>query len=196
MEFVIHRVNLIEELKKIPEEYGCEIDIRTDGSKLILNHNPFKKGDSLIDYLDEYNNGTLVLNIKESGIEDIVLEEVRKRNIKSYFLLDVEFPYLFKATENGEKNIAVRFSEKEPIENIKLFKNKVDWVWIDTITKLPIKETHIDDLNHFKKCLVCPSRWDRKNEINIIKTKFKLLNFTPDLIMTEESYVNDWLKTN
>ena len=192
MEFVIHRVNLIEELKKIPEEYGCEIDIRTDGSKLILNHNPFKKGDSLIDYLDEYNNGTLVLNIKESGIEDIVLEEVRKRNIKSYFLLDVEFPYLFKATENGEKNIAVRFSEKEPIENIKLFKNKVDWVWIDTITKLPIKETYIDDLNHFKKCLVCPSRWDRENEILKIIKNLKEISFEPDLLMTDIKYIKDW----
>ena len=70
MEFIIHRVNLIEELRKTPQEYGCEIDIRTNGSKLILNHDPFNKGDDFIDYLDEYKNGTLVLNIKESGIED------------------------------------------------------------------------------------------------------------------------------
>ena len=93
MEFIIHRVNKIKELKNISSNYGCEIDIRTDGSKLILNHDPFIKGDNFIDYLDEYKNGTLVLNIKESGIEDLVLEEVKKRDIKSYFLLDVEFPF-------------------------------------------------------------------------------------------------------
>ena len=29
------------------KDYGVEIDIRTDGSKLILNHDPFKKGDNL-----------------------------------------------------------------------------------------------------------------------------------------------------
>src|SRR5210317_2188346 len=99
MELVIHRVNLIKELKKIPKQYGCEIDIRTDGSKLILNHDPFKKGDNFSDYLDDYKNGTLVLNIKESGIEDLVIQEVKKRNINSYVLLDVEFPYLFSSTE-------------------------------------------------------------------------------------------------
>ena len=43
MEFIIHRVNTIKELKQIPKEYGCEIDIRTDRSKLILNHDPFPK---------------------------------------------------------------------------------------------------------------------------------------------------------
>ena len=138
MEFIIHRVNTIEELKRIPKEYGCEIDIRTDGSKLILNHDPFSKGDDFIDYLDEYKNSTLVLNIKESGIEDTVLEEVRSRGVKSYFLLDVEFPYLYNATEKGERNIAVRFSEKEPIENLNQFKDKLDWVWIDTINDFPV----------------------------------------------------------
>ena len=121
---IVHRVNSIEILNSIDRALGCEIDIRTDGSKLILNHNPFKKGDNLVDYLDEYHHGTLVLNIKETGIESIVLKEVQKRNIKSYFLLDVEMPYLIKAFIKNEKKLAVRFSEYEPIENVVVFKNK------------------------------------------------------------------------
>ena len=84
----------------------------------------------------------LFLNIKESGTEDTVLEEVRSRGIKSYFLLDVEFPYLYNATEKGERNIAVRFSEKEPIENVLIFKDQLDWVWIDTITQLPVNKSN------------------------------------------------------
>ncbi len=192
MEFVIHRVNSIKELKKTPEEYGCEIDIRTDGSKIILNHDPFKKGELLKDYLDEYKNGTLVLNIKESGIEDIVLQEVRKRNIKSYFLLDVEFPYLFQASKNGERNIAVRFSEMEPVENIVLFENKVDWVWIDTITNLPLCINNIAYIDKFKSCLVCPSRWGREVDIQKFKTQLVKLNYKVNSVMTDLNKVRLW----
>jgi hypothetical protein len=45
MELIIHRINKIVELKKIPRNFGCEIDLRTDGSNIVLNHEPFKKGD-------------------------------------------------------------------------------------------------------------------------------------------------------
>ena len=193
MELVIHRVNLIKELKKIPKQYGCEIDIRTDGSKLILNHDPFKKGDNFLDYLDEYKNGTLVLNIKESGIEDIVLEEVRKREILNYFLLDVEFPYLFEANLKGEKNIALRFSEKEPLENINMFKNKFDYVWIDTITKIPVNNQNKLILSSYKSCLVCPSRWGRSKDIAMIKNYLDKINFKPNMIMTELKHINKWV---
>lgn len=193
MEFIIHKVNSIKKLNNIPMEYGCEIDIRTDGSKLILNHDPFLKGDNLVDYLDEYKNGTLVLNIKESGIEDFVLEEVRKRDIKSFFLLDVEFPYLFSASEKGEQNIAVRFSEKEPIENVNLFINKVTWIWIDTISKLPINFENIETLNFFNSCIVCPSRWGRESDIILIKNEIRDLGFSPTCIMTELKYIKYWV---
>jgi hypothetical protein len=192
MEFVIHRVNSIADLKIVPEEYGCEIDIRTDGSRLILNHDPFLKGDSLADYLDEYKNGTLVLNIKESGIEDIVFDEVRKRDIKSYFLLDVEFPYLYSASEKGEKNIALRFSEKEPIENVSLFQDKVDWIWIDTITRMPINKNNVDILKNFRVCLVCPSRWGRNEEISKYKSELIKLDFQEVIVMTKIEHINAW----
>jgi len=69
MEIIIHRVNTIRELKKIEPVYGTEIDVRAWKSNLILNHEPFYDGEKLIDYLDEYQNGTLILNIKEDGIE-------------------------------------------------------------------------------------------------------------------------------
>ena len=193
MEFIIHRVNLIEELKKIPQEYGCEIDIRTDGSKLILNHDPCQKGESLIDFLNEYKHGTLVLNIKESGIEDHVLNEVRKREIKSFFLLDVEFPYLYKATLRGEKEIAIRFSEFEPIENVILFNDKLNWIWVDTIKQLPLNHKNLEIIRSLKSCLVCPSRWGRSIEIKKIKKKLNSLNFAFDFVMTDLENINQWL---
>ena len=60
--------------------------------------------------------GTLILNIKESGIENNVLSLIQEyNNVKNYFLLDVEFPYIFSAYKKNFKNIAIRFSEFESI---------------------------------------------------------------------------------
>ena len=193
MELIMHRINRINDLKKIPPQFGCEIDLRTNGSKVILNHNPFAKGDNFIDYLDEYKNGTLILNIKESGIEDFVLKEVKKREIKSYFLLDVEIPYLISTLKTKEKNIAIRFSEYEPVENVMTFKDKFDWLWIDTINRLPLTSLNKHEFQNFKSILVCPSRWGRSFDIKNYKAYLKEINFNLFGVMTELKYVNNWL---
>lgn len=193
MEIVIHRINKIQELKAIPEKYGCEIDIRASGSSLILNHNPYESGDLLVDYLDNYKNGLLVLNIKEAGIEQDVLNEVRKRNISNFFLLDVEFPYLYRASRQGERAIAVRYSEDESIDVVKKYKEMVDWVWIDTNTKLPLDSESIDELKFMKTCLVCPERWGRISDIIPYQEQMHILNFKCDAVMTSLKLVQNWI---
>ena len=190
---IVHRVNTIKSLKSIDTDLGCEIDIRTDGSQLILNHDPFKKGDNFIDYLDEYQHGTLVLNIKETGIEKDVLDEVKKRKIKSYFLLDVEFPYIIKAFMRNENNIAIRFSEYETIENVITFKNNLKWVWVDLVSKIPINEFNFKLLNQFNLCLVCPSLWNRSDEILKVKDEIEKYNFKNISIVTESKYIFHWI---
>jgi hypothetical protein len=40
MIIICHRINTIEELKKIPKEYGVEIDVRGYGDKMVLTHDP------------------------------------------------------------------------------------------------------------------------------------------------------------
>ena len=194
MELIIHRINKINDLKNIPKKFGTEIDIRTKGSKLILNHEPYEKGDKLEDYLEKYNNKTLVLNLKESGIEKDVLKLVNDHKINSYFLLDVEMPYLYSASKKNEKNIAVRFSEYENINLAEFFVNKVDWIWIDTVTKLPLNNSNIKTIKKFKSCLVCPERWGRKKDINNYKKKMKKLKFTPSAIMTDLTSAKIWQK--
>lgn len=195
MEIVIHRINSIKKLKEIPKNYGTEIDIRAHNSSLVLNHEPFSSGDLLEDYLDNYQHKTLILNVKDSGIEDNVLKLVRERShIKEYFLLDIELPYLVQASIKGEKNMAVRFSEEEPIEFTKNYINKVDWVWIDTFTKLPVNNDNIDILNKFKRGLVCPERWGRKQDIKNYKERFSQLKFKVNVVMTSLEYALDWLK--
>jgi hypothetical protein len=195
MEIIIHRINNIKDLKKINTNYGCEIDIRADKSKLILNHDPYKSGDNLENYLENYQHGTLVLNIKESGIENDVLRLVKKYKVKSYFLLDVENPYIFYAKLNKIHKLALRFSEYEPIENIIFFKNNFEWVWIDTPSIFPILNKKIyNNLKNFKLCLVCPERWSQPEKINIYKQMIKKNNFKIDAVMTSLKYANQWIK--
>lgn len=193
MEIIIHRLNKIKDLKKTSDNFGAEIDIRTNGSNLVLSHDPFVKGDKFEDYLENYKHKTLVLNIKEAGIENDVLNLVKKNFIKSFFLLDVEMPYMYSATKKGQKNIAVRFSEYENIFLTNQFKNKLKWVWIDTVTILPINKKNKNILNKFNSCIVCPERWGRKKDIKIYKKKLKLLNFKPTAVMTSKNCIKNWL---
>ena len=193
IEIIIHRVNSINGLKQIKPRFGTEIDIRAWGSEIILNHEPFSSGERIEDYLDEYRHGTLILNIKEAGIEDEVLSLVRHRpQIKSYFLLDIEFPYIYRATRQGERAIAIRFSEDEPIEFAKKYVDKIDWVWIDTNTQMPIGEHDLPILNRFKKCLVCPERWGRPSDIANYKNLMSIMGFKIDAVMTSNQYIKLW----
>ena len=192
-EIIIHRVNTIKGLKQVQPQFGTEIDIRAWGSELILNHEPFLSGEKLEDYIDEYQHGTLILNIKEAGIEDEVLRLVRLRpQIKSYFLLDIEFPYLYRASRQGERSIAIRFSEDESIELAKKYTEKIDWVWIDTNTQLPLDKSSAPILNMFKKCMVCPERWGRPSDIVNYKKLMYSLDFKIDAVMTCDKYIESW----
>ena len=193
VEIIIHRVNTIKGLKQVHPQFGTEIDIRALGSKLILNHEPFLSGEKFENYIDEYQHGTLILNIKEAGIEDEVLRLVRLRpQIKTYFLLDIEFPYLYRASRQGERSIAIRFSEDESIDLAKKYSEKIDWVWIDTNTQLPIDRSTVPILNMFKKCLVCPERWGRPSDIREYKNLMNSLDFEIDAVMTCKKYIELW----
>jgi len=192
MKIILHRINNINVLNKIPARYGVEIDIRAYKDKLILNHEPLLKGDYFDDYLDNFQHNFIIVNIKEAGIEDEVIFKLNRKKIKNFFLLDVEFPYIYKAIKKDFKKIAIRFSEFESIETLKNFKNKLDWVWIDTFNKFPINNKNIESLNYFKKCIVCPERWGRKNDITKYKTLIKKNNYKIDSVMTSKKFVHLW----
>ena len=192
MKIILHRINNINELTKIPSRYGVEIDIRAYKDKLILNHEPLLKGDYFDDYLDNFKHNFIIVNIKEAGIEDEVILKLNRKKIKNFFLLDVEFPYIYKAIKKDFKKIAIRFSEYESIETLNNFKNKLDWVWIDTFSKFPINHKNIESLNYFKKCIVCPERWGRKSDITKYKKFIKKNNYKIDSVMTSKKFVHLW----
>lgn len=193
MEIIIHRVNKISQLKKIPQNYGVEIDLRSYKKKIILSHDPKKNGVSLDLFLKNYNHGTLVLNIKEAGIEDEVLSKVKKKGLKNFFLLDVEIPYIFKCIKSNKKIFALRCSHYEPIIGLKKYKNFFNWLWLDSIKKIKFSKSDLNTLKKFKICFVCPERWGRPSEINYYKKYFKSKSIKVDAIMTSKAYVNKWL---
>lgn len=192
MNFIAHRVNTAAALSLLPRDVGAEIDVRADGSRLYLNHDPFRSGESLADFLARYAHGTLVLNIKEAGIEDETLRLVRERGVTSFFLLDVEFPYLYLAARRGERAIAVRYSEDEPIGLAERYAKLVDWVWVDTMTRLPLDAESVSTLKSYKSCLVCPSRWGRPNDITGYCASMNGLGFAPDAVMTSPELIAAW----
>ena len=194
MELIAHRINKISQLKKLPKKYGSEIDLRSRGSKIILNHDPHKNGDKFEDYLSNYNHGTLIINIKESGIENEAITLAKKNNIKTFFLLDVEMPFICVSKKNIKKLTSIRFSEFEPIYTASNIINDVGWIWIDTFTKLPIKNNNINLLKKFKTCLVCPERWGRPSDIKKYFNILKKNNFFPNCVMTNLKYTKVWEK--
>lgn len=194
MQIITHRINTIEQLKTIPQQYGVEIDIRETNGQLIINHEAFGTGDLLEDYLKNYHHSFIIFNTKEAGIEDTIIQMAKKYNIEDYFLLDVEFPYLYRAARQGVRKIAIRYSEDECIETVLKYKGMVDWVWIDTNTKLPFTKKVIKQLEGFKTCLVCPDRWGRSQDIPVYRKKMEKLNFQLDAVMTSFATIPTWEK--
>ncbi len=199
---IIHRINTIKELREIPENYGVEIDIRGYGDQLLLSHDPIEQSkldqyDNLEKYLENYSHSLVVFNLKEAGYERRIAELVEKHGITEYFLLDVEFPYLYSATRSGKnRKIAARYSEAEPIESVEAQilddKPLLDWVWIDTNTVLPLDIESVKRLKPFKTCLVSPDRWGRPEDIEPYIAKMKDLSFELDAVMVGKEHVNKW----
>ena len=192
MQIIIHRINKIRELIKINPKYGVEVDVRADGNNLILNHETFKGGDNLEKYLKQFKHAFIIFNIKEAGIEEKVIKLAKKYTINNFFLLDVEFPFIYQATRRGINKIAMRYSEDESIETVMKYKGKAKWVWIDTNTRLPLNMENVKNLKNFNSCLVCPERWGRPEDIKKYKKQLKKLNYWPDAVMTAQKYIKQW----
>lgn len=198
---IAHRINKIRELKQVPTEYGVEIDVRSYGRNLILNHEPHKTGDNLENYLANCEERFIIFNVKEAGIEEEVIHLAEKYGVRDYFLLDVEFPFIYKVTrgqENPFRKIAVRFSEAEPLEftlaQTLKGKSLVDWVWVDTNTCLPLNKNNYSQFKKagFKLCLVCPERWKRPESIQDYINYMKENKIKIDAVMTSLSCLDKW----
>ncbi len=204
MIFVNHRVNDSSNISANPAQNGCEIDIRYHNNQLVLWHDPFHHPELnpelfenwLAVYAAHSNGaGPLILNVKTEGIEDECIEMMRRFDITNYFFLDLSMPYFVKYARLAQakqidgftsKNLAVRYSEFEPIEYALAFAGMAKWVWVDCFTHLPLSREILDKFTGFRLCLVSPELQGHDfSKINDFIHQLNGLNYTPAAVCTK-----------
>jgi hypothetical protein len=163
MKIIAHRRNTLAELMATPRELGVEVDIRTRGDRLIMHHDPFADGEEFATWIERYRHGMLILNVKEEGLDERVLELVHRQRIEEFFFLDQSFPLLMKTAQRGERRCAVRVSEYEHIGTALALAGRVEWAWIDCFTRFPLSGAEAARLRDagFRLCLVSPELQQR-----------------------------------
>lgn len=169
MILIKHRVNKIVDLKKLPIDYGAEVDIRSDNNNLIIHHDPFKKGVLFKRWLKHFRHNTLIINQKEEGLEPKILELLRDSHIDNYFFLDQSIPFLIKHSKLLDKNSAARLSEYESINTVISLQKHIKWVWLDCFSSISFNPKDIQLLKNkgIKLCLVSPELQGRELEPEI-----------------------------
>lgn len=172
MWFIQHRVNSSAGLAALPRVFGAEIDVRYHCDELVLEHDPFhhhrSSPERLADWLKGWRHaGPLILNLKSEGIERAAIELMQRHQVRNWFFLDLSAPFLVKYSLHaarreidglGPENIAVRFSEHEPIEAALAFAGRAGWVWVDCFSRLPLDADNARRLRQagFRLCIVSP----------------------------------------
>ena len=189
MQIIRHRRNTIDELIQTPSDYGVEVDIRSFAGRLIIHHDPFIDGIDFESWLSHYKHGTLILNVKEEGLEDKLCALMGEYAISDFFFLDQSFPFLVRTALKEERRCAVRISEYEALETALRLCHLIDWVWIDCFNQFPLTSGELAELNRtdLKTCIVSPELQgrDAHQEIPLMKERFWASNFMPTAVCTK-----------
>ncbi len=158
MKIIAHRRNTLQQLDATPVHYGVEVDIRSVKQQLVIHHDPYVGGESFDAWIAAYRHGTLVLNVKEEGLEQRLISLMQEHRIDDYFFLDQSLPFLVKWAKAGQRRAAVRVSEFEPVASALTLSGQLDWAWIDCFTRFPLTARDAARLRDagFRLCLVSP----------------------------------------
>jgi len=196
MKIIRHRVNSSEDLLKIPREYGIEIDLRwSHDVGIYLSHDPNSPGEAFRDWLDSYHHKTLILNVKEDGLEKEILELMNSFSISDYFFLDQPTPTLIKCIKN-KVSTAVRISEYEDFP--KSLPGTPEWIWADSFTgnwKHLTTSLETAANSNMKICIVSPELQGRNVMTELNEIKSKLGNFwEADFVFVCTKNPETWLR--
>lgn len=196
MKLIAHRRNTLADLSATPPACGVEVDVRSYGDQLIVHHEPFQQGESFDAWIAAYRHSTLIVNVKEEGLEGRVMQRLLDRGIDDYFFLDQSFPFLLKTALAGERRCAVRVSEFESLSTALALAGKVDWVWVDCFTRFPLDKREWLLLTEagFRICLVSPELLgrDAKPEILAQRQLFSSWGVEPDAVCTKLAMMAAW----
>tara|TARA_B100000795_G_scaffold267805_1_gene253418 strand:- start:655 stop:1242 length:588 start_codon:yes stop_codon:yes gene_type:complete len=191
MQIIAHRINTMNLLKDTPKSFGVEIDIRSNGDELILHHDPFIQGELLHEWIQHFNHGTLILNVKEEGLESRLLDLMSQYRIEDFFFLDQSFPFLRKTALMGERRCAVRVSEYEDIKTALSISKMIDWVWVDCFSNFPLNIDQVLELQNsgLKLCIVSPELHGRTSTSRILnfRNQTQLLGIEGGAVCTKHA---------
>lgn len=193
MRIIKHRVNSLDDLISTPRHLGVEIDIRTFGPDLILSHDPFVPGVTFSKWLENYSHDFLIVNVKEDGLEEFVMNLLEQHKVNDFFFLDQPIPSLYKTSKLWPDFCCARVSEIEPIQAA--LNLNVNWIWFDSITGdwnyLNEASKKLSD-STVKKCLVSPElhRKNSESELLALKNSIKGLGVNFEAVCTK--YPEKW----
>lgn len=136
VKIIVHRINKKKDYKNLKNFYGIETDIRDHNKKIVMSHDPFKKGEDFLKFI-KYVDKTVFLNIKSSGILNNILKYIEKK----IFFLDIsfsEFDFLYK--HNLTHKILLRYSSYEKYKVEEKYFRKIKWIWFDFFNQIKIKK--------------------------------------------------------
>ena len=189
--FIAHRVNHLDETvaaEVFGATDGIEFDIRDTGGDIVVQHDPFLGGQLFTDFLKFCpSNKFYIVNVKSEGIERRAIADLEAHGIMQFFLLDCSIPMMVRLGKEGERRLAVRFSEYESLATVGVMASFVSWVWVDVFTQLPLTnaiETSIR--NHgLKLCLVSPELQGQQDKIVDYKTLLAKRGVTIDAVCSK-----------
>ena len=188
MILINHRVNSISKLLKTSVEFGVEADLRSEDKKINLHHDPFKKGESFEKWIKYYKHKILILNVKEEGLENMVIKILKKNKIKNFFFHDQTFSTLLK--NMFKTRVSIRFSEYEDLKKKNYLFKKIRWLWLDNFNQIELSEKFYTYLKNkkVKICIVSPEliKKKRQNEIKKIINNLKKNKFNLDAVCTKK----------
>lgn len=195
MEWICHRINTRKELKTIPVAYGVELDIR-DGldGRIYLQHDPFETGEDFEEYLKEYRHGTMIVNVKSERVEWNAIELLKQYGVERYFFLDSSFPMIKLLADRGERRVALRYSEWEGMDTIRNMAGKVEWIWVDCFTRMPLTKEDYLEMKRlgYRICLVSPELQGEGEKIEEYRKQIVQMGITLDAVCSKICYIEKY----
>ena len=199
MQIYQHRINTIEQLRAVSTNLGVEIDVRSYGDSLVLSHDPFMHDLTLFDdWLVNYSHNGIIVNIKEEGLEERILDLLATHSVEDYFFLDQSFPFLMRTIRSGELRTAVRVSDFESADTAINLNPIPGWVWLDSFTG---NWHHLSEVKNlvakgYKTCLVSPELQGRNldEEYGAINDVVRTLGLKLEAVCTKKPEV--WMQSS
>lgn len=189
--FISHRINCLRCADDFPlDADGIEFDIRDCNGRLLVQHDAFQESGQPFEEFLRYCPPTkfYVVNVKAEGIEERAIAALDAAGITNFFLLDCSVPAAMKLARKGERRLAVRFSEVEPLESVAAMRDRVQWVWIDVFTRLPLTKEVADLFRQWnlRTCLVSPELQGQSEKLEMYIEQLKAAGLKVDAVCAKQ----------